>query len=290
MADAEASSSSRYADEALRVGIGQMRDTAKWLIVTFGAVANAFILAGIGLSHLSNVQGTHRDVALFAVAVAVSSVLVPVIAASRVLTAGQITYSDLVGDSRSRRNLRAAMATKTDLFPGYDSIATFVGDMTAAAVEQSTTVQALFDGSGGDAERQSYERANEKIRTLRPLEDRLLLVAAFTDVRRQLSLSRTLSAISFALLAAAAVTFALAIKHSVPRSPPVLSRLTVKLTPSGRNRLGSRLGLRCDQNRVEVVVLGKRSRDLQVAVLPANACKLVLADLRAADFVIAGPG
>ena len=189
-----------------------MRETAKWLIVTFGAVANAFILAGIGLGNLAKVTGSRRAWALAAVAAAVLAVLLAVVSASRVLTAGQVTYSDLIGASRSRKALRKAMGGKTDLYPGYATIDEFIADMTDAANQQITAARPLFAGTGGDSERATYERANEKVRILRPLGERLLLVAEFVDVRRQLVISRVFSSASFVLLAIAAVVFAIATK------------------------------------------------------------------------------
>jgi hypothetical protein len=278
--------SPRFADESLKDGIDRMKDTAKWLIVCFGAVVNAFILAGIGLGNLGEVHGHRLVIAIVAIAVAIIAVAVGIISASSVLASGQVTLTDLKGPDARAKGVREELDKSQDLFPGYDSVDEFAGDMTRAADEQATALRSLY-GLPPKAEddptrlglEAEYENANEKVRTFRPYLERLLLLACFTDVQRHLRRCRRVIVGCFLTVVSAATIFALAIDKGGSRETiadiPRLAFVRIDFTPSGERRFRSRLGASCDFDNVSALVLGGSDHHVRLLTLPRSNCNAV---------------
>lgn len=259
--------SPRFADESLKDGIDRMKDTAKWLIVCFGAVVNAFILAGIGLGDLGEVHDHRLVTAIGAIGVAIVAVAVGIISASSVLASGQVTLTDLKGPDARAKGVRDELDKSQDLFPGYGSVDEFAGDMTGAAEKQATALRALY-GLPPTAEddptrlrlEADYENANEKVRTFRPYLERLLLLACFTDVQRQLRRCRRVIVGCFLTVVLAATIFALAVDKEGPHETigdaPKSAFVRIDFTPSGERRFRSRLGTGCDFDNVSALFSG----------------------------------
>jgi hypothetical protein len=278
--------SPRFADESLKDGIDRMKDTAKWLIVCFGVVVNAFILAGIGLGNLGEVHGHRLAIAIAAIAAAIIAVTVGIISASSVLASGQVTLTDLKGPDARTKGVREELDKSQDLFPGYGSINEFAGEMTRAADEQATALRSLYSlppVAEDDPTRvrleAEYENANEKVRTFRPYLERLLLLACFTDVQRHLHRCRRVIAGCFLTVVSAATIFALATDKGGSRATfaaaPRLAFVRIDFTPSGERRFRSRLGARCDFDNVTALVLGGSDHHVSLLTLPRSSCKAV---------------
>jgi hypothetical protein len=267
----------RYADEAARDGMNRMRETAKWLILAFGVVVNSFILTGIGLADLADVDSDNLPVALVALLAAVIAVVIAVLSASLVLQAGQVTLTDLKDDGPAKyASLRAEINRNEDLFPGYDSIEQFAADMTAAAQAQVENARPLYEGTGDESNKSAYLVANEKVRTMRPLSDRLLLTAAFHEVRNKLNFHRWVIAACFAAVVVAAAAFALAVGEkegsAAARAEP-LTAVTANLTPAGEQRFGAALGERCDTDDVQALLVGGSDGQVDLVATRQEGCR-----------------
>lgn len=279
----------RYSDESLKDGINRMRDTAKWLILCFGAVVNAFILAGIGLSNLSDVKGSRLPVVILAILVAIVAVAVAIVAASKVLTAGQLTLAELTGSADDTRGLRAELALARELYPGYASIEDLADDLTTTGNTQVEAARALHDGTGDEATRIEYERANSKVRVLTPLIDRLLLVAGFKDVRRKLDHNRKVIAGCFIAVVAAATVFAICIETPQAKQAvraATLSFVRADLTANGEHRLRPVLGRQCDFDNVSALVLGGGGSAIKLLTLPRFGCAVTTVTMSRSDATV----
>jgi hypothetical protein len=278
-----------YADESLKDGIVGMKETAKWLIVSFAVVVNSFILTGIGLGNLGEVSGLKLVGAIAALAVAFAAVAVAIVAAAKVLASGQVTLTDLKGESPPRADIKAALAP--ELFGGFDTVGAFADYMTESAKKQVETLKSLYSkpwGSPEDPELKrvtaEYNLAIQRVRTLRPTLERLLLVASYTDVRLRLEKSRRILVWCFIAVGVAAIGFTLAVhkdKSKTVLDAPRLSFVRLDFTPSGQRQFGSRLGAGCDFDNVSALVLGGQNERLQVLTLPRSNCSVVQLSLGA---------
>jgi hypothetical protein len=278
-----------YADESLKDGIVGMKETAKWLIVSFAVVVNSFILTGIGLGNLGEVGGLKLVGAFAALALAIGAVTVAIVAAAKVLASGQVTLTDLKGPSPRRKDITKELAP--ELFGGFKTLDDFAKYMTASAERQVELLQKLYakpwDRSEADAMKlltAEYNLALQRVRTLRPTLERLLLVASYTDVRLRLRESRRILVGCFIAVVVAGTVYTLVVhtdKGKTVLDAPRLSFVRLDFTPSGQRQFGPQLGSGCDFDNVSALVLGGKKERVQVLTLPRANCSVVQLSLGA---------
>lgn len=263
------------AGTGLEAAADRIRETAKWLVVTFGAIAGVLV-GGLQLTSLPDLSDDVRSDALFGYGLGVAGALLAVLAATIVMTAGRRTLDDLTGTGGSR-TLREHLNEMTDLHGGYTSIAELVQKITAARKERTQAWEAL-QGAGDAtkaAEQAKYDAAIERMGILTPLANRLLTVASFEHLRRTWVVCRVVIVASAALSAAGVAIFAAnaAQKEKDAPAPAVAAQavpVRVSLTAAGKKVHGEALGATCVTTRIDGIATASTAESVVVQVVPTS--------------------
>jgi hypothetical protein len=269
----------------------RIRETAKWLVAAFGAVAAALI-TGLQLSDLGQLEGTNRTLAAIGVAAALAAVVLIIALASTVLAAGRVALSDLAGTKPKKhwllpnprkRQLVEELQRSPGLFPPDGTADTFTQRINEEWKKQTTNWLAMQTSTDPE-ERLKAEQAFKETKGILPelnkLARRVLAHAQAEDVR--LLFRRVRVWIVCLALVAAAGAGLFAYENTLPKDeeqaePAVAERpvlVTVDLTESGEEKLKSTVGGGCNLNQVPALAIASSETDVDVISLPERGCKL----------------
>jgi hypothetical protein len=270
----------------------RIRETAKWLVATFGAVAGALIV-GLQLSDIGDLEGSDRTWAAIAAGAALFAVVAIVVVATSVLARARVPLGELskTGDKRFKR-LRKALNRNPILYPGYESVEAMVDAVEDQLTKQIENQDRKQDQSLTEKERQTagveLRKARVKSRELTRLSDRLLPVARAEDMRLTFGLARNLIALFAVIVVAAAILFAVvdnapgAEETAALPQRPTAARLN--LDASGQEKLATILGPECDLEKVPVEVLSTSEQEVSdVVAIPAEGCHAARLSIDADD-------
>ena len=255
----------------------RIRETAKWLVATFGAVAGVFI-AGLQLSDLGKIEGSDRTIAAIGALVAIAAVVAIIALASAVLGRGRVALSDLTADSRRRRRLVKELERSPGLHAPYPSITGFVEAVNAEWRKQADSWLRKLktkDPAAAAAAKAEYEETVPVLKELNGLNRRLLAVARAEDVRLTFEKVR-LWIVGLAIVAAVgAGTFAYVnVAPDEEEGPTAVAQRPVAafadLTVDGEDALKGTLGTDCNLNRVPVMALSSSEDGWEVVSLPGK--------------------
>lgn len=270
MADADADD----ADPDLAAGEQRIRSTARWLTVTFGGVAAA-LLAGLQLTSLGSTSGHARTLALKGYALGIFGVLLVMVAASVVMTAGRVTLRELA-HPKWPRWLYKRLDERADLHPDYASVGALARD-----VEQATSAQAKALRDYNEEKNTTTERtlkdAVARMTTLLPLWDRLLDAARYERLQQCWKWARVAIFAGAGLAAVGIAIFAANVQKPDPATPALAQTPVVglaALTPSGLVAHRAELGSKCRGRGVGVVVTAADEKSYTLMVVPTatNTC------------------
>ncbi len=267
--------------DELAASSDRIRETAKWLVATFGAIAGALIV-GLQLSDIGELEGTDRVVASIAAFGALAAVITIVALATLVLARGRVPLGELSSaGSKKFKRLQKALNRNRSLYAGFESVSKLVDKVETEWRKQFTSWSRSKDHSLTEAERQKadkeYEEATEVLPELNMLSGRLLASARAEDVRLTFEWVRNAIVGLAVIVAIAGVLFAF-----VDNAPdeeetaalplrPVAARL--HLDESGREKLKPILGSDCNLTSVPVEVLSTSDAGVSEAVsVPAEGC------------------
>jgi hypothetical protein len=259
----------------------RIRETAKWLVATFGAVAGALIV-GLQLSDIGDLEGADRVVASIAAAGALVAVIVIIALATLVLARGRVPLGELSSEGGKKyKRLREALNRNRSLYAGFESVSKLVDKVEAEWRKQFVSWSQAKDHSKSQTERQKakkeFDETKEVLPDLKMLSSRLLASARAEDVRLTFEWVRNAVVVLAVLVAIAGVVFAFVDnapdeeETSALPQRPVAARL--HLDASGKEKLEPILGSDCDSKNVPVEVLSTSEEETsEVVSIPAEGC------------------
>jgi hypothetical protein len=267
--------------EELDKASDRIRETAKWLVATFGAVAGALIV-GLQLSDIGQLEGGDRVVAAMAAFAALAAVILIVALASVVLARGRVPLGELSSSSHERkyRRLRTALNRNRSLYSTYGSVAELVDRVEEVWDRQVTSWKAKTDASKPAAERQQATREFEETKKLMPelnkLATRLMAFARAEDIR--ITFERVRNAIIALAIVVAVGGAVFAYVDNAPdeeETAAVSQRpaaASLNLSASGREKMGALLGPHCNLGQVPVEVLSSSEDGWEAVSISTRNC------------------
>lgn len=258
------------ASGGLEAAGARIRETAKWMAVTFGAVAGVLV-GGLQLTSLKDVTGSSRSDALVGYALAVGGTLVVILAAAVTLTAGRRTLHDLAGTG-GKHSLRKKLNEMEDLRAGWQSIAALVDEANAAISARTAAWKAWRQNETPQTEA-AYKAAIERFSTMKPALDRLTEIASFEHIRRTWAWCRAFVVLG-AIAAAVGVAIFAANVGGKPEAEPAKALepvvVTAELTPDGLAAHRAELGDNCTGPKIAGVLTDATDKAWTLLVVPTD--------------------
>jgi hypothetical protein len=279
----------------------RLRDSAKWLIASFGAAA-AVVVAGISLSDIGKLStdtpGHRLAIAVIGTFAGVLGVLGALATAMSLAAASIVTIDDLGKKPRPwKSSLRAARRTVLKdpaLRPWHGKFSDFVGDIEKARNRYQQELRLYMQQTKLTANPALLKRAAFQVEVLEAILARLLDTASFLRLQDSFARARFVIAAWLLLAATGVLAFVYAVQADegaldVPAAPVSAS---LALPTADRVEVAKRLGTACsyDLGAVPVVVLAidDSTAKAQVITVPSAGCTPVRLEV-AKDTVTAPP-
>ena len=261
--------------------VDRMRATAQWLITLFGALG-AVLIAGTQLSSIGKLElpadWLYLALALVGGVVALAAIARIIWAATNVLTAGEVTLTELADDEKTAKDGSVTQWLKAqELLGEFTSVEAFVSRRDSVRRELAPRV----------TEDHPSKLTDERIIALDPVQARLNEItdtvtsgARYYKVSRELARTRRTMLWAGALAAGGATLFAWAVNPPEPPPAPAAAFALpaagqMTLTKSGQELLASTLGRACvDSTPVRVIVVGTTPESFDVVSIPSGMCRL----------------
>jgi hypothetical protein len=274
-----AGKASTDADE-LSAASDRIRETAKWLVATFGAVAGALIV-GLQLSDIGNLEGSDRVIAAIAAFSALAAVILIVALASIVLARGRVPLSELSSSRRGRKykRLLAALNRNRSLYSNYGSVPKLVDKVEEEWDKQVKSWDEMTSSADPQVRAKAkgeFDETKKVMPELNMLARRVMAYARAEDVR--LTFERVRNWIIALAIVVAIGGGVFAYVDSVPdeeEDPAVSQRpaaARLHLDTSGREKMETILGPDCKLGRVPVEVLSSSEEGWDAVSIPAEGC------------------
>lgn len=257
----------------------RIRETAKWMVATFGAVAGVLV-AGLQLSDIGGLEGSDRNIAVAGSVIAIGAVIAIIYITAAVLARGRVARSDLAAGPRQNRRLVRELERSKGLYMPYESIPDFV-----AAVEQQWTKQveswsrlhSATDKAAQDNAKADFTATKAVLPELNRRMSQLLGIARVEDVKLAFERTRKWTAALAVIAAIGAAAFSYVnvapdekSEKALPQSPVVA---LADLSGAGKNVLQGVAGEKCDLDALEVVTLSASAGGWEAVILPVDGCE-----------------
>jgi hypothetical protein len=269
------------AQSSLALAADRVRESAKWLIVSFAAVG-ATLMAGLQLTNIGGLTNSGPDErlswAIFGIVLGVGGVVVAIGAASAVVTASFVTLKVLTEESPTDA-ARASIEGDKIVMGGYDTVEDL---RDAFAVAVRARIDALRDSyeDPSDSNSARAETAKAWAVTLGQVVSQVLERASFARVQNSYWWARWGILFGAALAATGIAMFAWAANPPKGVTAPVVAKtpteVSVNIRQPHRSALARKLGSQCDLTNVDAFALSAVGEVYQVASVPTDKCKAAL--------------
>lgn len=289
MAHATAKDKAEPEGNPLDEAADRLRESAKWLVAAFGAVA-AVIFAGLTVADLGGLDGEtpgyRLQIALGGAGAAIIGIVGALAQAMRLAGASTTSLEDL---TRKPKVWELSLKETQDELTSDAALTTWGGDVNALIDDYRAAYDEYVqraEAYAGDIRKKQPDqsRLNQafyRLRVMSGIVHRLLSTASF--LRLQRSFARARRAIAFLIMvsAAGAVAFGWA-TTSLPDEPPEISTRLIAATlrpdedvVKDLNRQMSSKACHVEVGEaVRVVVLGdSEEKALRIATIPATNCQ-----------------
>jgi hypothetical protein len=260
----------------------RIRETAKWLIVSFAGVGSVLV-AGSQLSSLGSLElwSERFWIAVSGVAVALVAVIVAINKVSDVLVADPLSLQTLAEPTDGRvTKIKERLEKDPSLVPG-SSVASLRDHYNAAVKAQLETYDAYRASAHNTDAMQAAQLADGYAKTQGAVVQNVLSVARLLNVSDLFKRQKQWLVLLTILGAAGIVTFAAA-ANPPDESPPEPAavhtlvregnRVSIRLSATGRALLQERLGENCDTKSLRVLALDVARAGVDVVTLPRAGC------------------
>ena len=230
MSEGQAGASGSLGEAAQRI-----RDAAKYLIATFGAVG-AVLVSGLSLTALPS--GRHPILAAIAVFVAVLALAAAIALVIQVMVPTQMTLSQLAKLTKDHPNdeLAKFIGSNKELFGGQGtSVADFRDRYVEALDKRAKTFEAYLDAPQDSVKEAASDIASARTQFMSQAMMQLLNVAVFYQLKRRFARAFPMIAAAALLVVVCAAAYAWASSKPASPSPrsPAASVTFVKQTNCG---------------------------------------------------------
>lgn len=252
--------------EEYRLAIEHLRNTSKWILTVFAAVAGVLV-AGLQLSNLGKVEFPYLAVSACAFLVALVAVLVIINKTVRVLRIGTVTESILRDFAPKSKDIRL---NDPSLLCGYENVDDFIDNYIKL---RSDYLEAQNKG-----DQKTVERLIKKVMTFDYHNTQLFCLAKYAIVLKAFKEAIQWLFVCAVVAAIAIGVFAWATGQNpsvqiILQSPP--SAAAVTLNASGRNLLTDSLGQQCvEQTPIPVIILSIQDGRFEVVTIPSAKCRV----------------
>lgn len=275
---------------ALAGAAERLRQAARWLVVTFGAVAGV-VFAGIGISSFGSLDAdtehTQFVAALVGAGAAMVGTLVALLTATALAAASAVGLEDLVMSvpgSSSLGRAQAAVKASPLLAPWNGKPADFVESVRQAASGYRDKLQEWRDDPAQDAK--SVNRAAKYHDYLSGTERAVLQTASYVRLHTRFRRAGWILAPALLVATAGGVLFVWA--TGAPATEHVPTKATIaewRVPVDQRAEVAARLGATCayEPTAVPVVIIGSQGTEYEVVTDPAEGCAPLRLTVAGAD-------
>jgi hypothetical protein len=277
-------------DQSL-LAIDRIRETAKWLLTTFGVVGAA-LLAGTQLSDIGDADGWRLALALFGAVLGFVGVAIAIWVTGRVFTPVRVGLEEISTDTNvgawangDPGLLKGQADTVDDLVRRYRETLQEYGEARGKAEDDPSDEALVKDAMAKAAEYQAVESPMQLIRGL-ALFDRVR--SKFGNALAAIGAGIVFAGVGLLLFAYAtgSASNAKADEETVPSDSTAGSFLTptaVTLIPTqeGKEVLTDILGDNCRSKTVDALLLGQSDGNLEIASPPSRNCRAARFTLQA---------
>jgi hypothetical protein len=277
--DGEATSPPASGTDQVGKAIEQIRETAKWLLTTFGAIG-ALLVAGTQLSDIADTEGGKLALALFGAVLALGGVAIVIWVTGRVLSPQRVGLDDITNTSNVGKwaaadpgLLKGQATTVEELSERYRTALTAYADARRKAEESPDDTALRQDAKKKWAAYRAIENPMQFIRSL----------AGYDRVNRVFQDALAAIAASLVFIAIGLLVFAYATgsaaddeekKDEAAATDTFATPAAVTLAPTseGREVLTDILGENCPPESVEALLLSSSENALDVVTSPSENC------------------
>lgn len=266
----------------LSLAADRLRESARWLVVAFGAVA-AVVFAGIGVSRFGDLDpDTAPGIFFLAVLAALLSVvgaLGALFVAMGLAAASTVSVSDLL-QARPEKSVKSAKKSlsKAPLLSTWNgSFTDFFAEVDQANKTHQIALKGWAESDEIDPTPNFVNRAAERLESLDNLQSSVLEAASYLRLRERFKAARWSLAGSLLLATASAVAFVWATGDSADEHVPLTATAALWSVPSGdKDRITPLLGEECpyELTAVPVIVLGNQGegKEIEIVTGATGAC------------------
>jgi hypothetical protein len=265
--------------DPLDAATASIKDSAKWLLATFGAVA-AVVFAGAALSDISAVEDMQaRNFALGSVGIAFLGIGLAIICASSVLVSGYTTLEDVKPTESGDL-----------LIQGFGSLDQFKAQFREALGRQRERVKAYLEAEPDKREQAAGEvtLSNTEMTELNTRVGPILARAKFLRVKSTFDLARIGMIVGAALTLLGAFGF-IYYTASAPEGPVVgttPTAVTIDFTTSGAAEAARILGDSCKLEGLQGTAISYEGETVMVAIAHSSACSSAILELDPKDATV----
>lgn len=251
----------------------RLRESAKWLLATFGAVG-AVLAAGVALGNMKSLQTDgDRTKAIIAAGVAAVGIVIAVVAAGRILAASYVTLMTVKDRPRLwKRNADKDILGNTQTVEGLRT--SFLAPQTEFHAAHAALVAAPQET---EQLRDNCDRASAELSVYTSYVRRLIERRSFEKVRRAYLIGAAVMAVGALLTFGGLVGFVAITARPTPPSAPVVGKTPVEVVvtvkDSVRGDFVPMLGCDCDLANLAGTAIANVGENVIVAVAPTTTCK-----------------
>jgi hypothetical protein len=244
----------------------RLRESARWLVIAFGAVA-AVVFTGISIAGFGSVDPDTSPAqfwtALVGAGAALLGVLGALLVAMSLAAASSLSIAELCETpaDASMRAVHAALAGDPILAPWQNDISKFVANTGEVASDYETKLKNWTNSNVTQADPALANRASKRLSSLNQVQSVVMETASYLRLRHRFGTARWWILVFLALAAAGAIAFVWATGTAANESVPVkASAATWTVPDDDRAAVDRQLGESCAYNldKVPVVILGEQ--------------------------------
>jgi hypothetical protein len=264
----------------------RLRESARWLVIAFGAVA-AVVFAGIGIAGFGSVDPdtapTQFWFALVGACCALLGVLAALLVAMSLAAASSLSIAELLPEPPahgSMRAVRTALEADPILAPWDKDIGKFVADVGQAASDYDAKMKSWVTSTTLQADPAFANRASARLSSLNRVQTIVMDTASYLRLRSHFAAARWWILGFLVTATAGAIAFVLATGAAANESVPVkASTATWDVPDDDQDSLMQRLGTGCgyDLAEVPVVILGEQGdgKEADIVTTAVDGCEPV---------------
>ncbi len=257
----------------------RLRESARWLVIAFGAVA-AVVFAGIGIAGFGSVDPDTAPAqfwtALLGAAAALLGVLGALLVAMSLAAASTVSVAELcepAGD-RSMRAVRAELAHDPVLAPWGNDVQRFFAQVGKANTLYHDRMRNWAATDEVSAYPDFANRASDRVSSLTRVQNVVLETASYLRLRNRFARARWWIFVFLGLAATGATAFVWATGAAATESVPAKATTATWTVPDDdRDVVRRRLGTGCtyDLDEIPVVILGEQGGGAETDVVSASS-------------------